>query len=283
MHYVSEESIERLIREDAPFFDLTTHLLGIEDAPGEMCFVPRGDTVAAGVEEARRVLARLGAAVTQARRDGEAVRAGEPLLTAHGSAGALHMAWRLTAGLLETACGIAGRTARLRAAIRAVSPQVELLTTRKSFPGGRELCAAAALAGGALPHRLGLSETVLIFDNHAAFLGGMHAVADRLPALKRAACDKRVVVEAKTEEEALLLAQAGADGLQIDKMPPERLAALVRQLRAAVPSLLIIGAGGVNLENAAAYAATGVDALSTSWVYFGAPADIRVDFKAVGA
>ena len=69
---------------------------------------------------------------------------------------------------------------------------------------------------------------------------------------------------------------AGVDVLQIDKLAPVALAALVRRLRKVAPTMLIAAAGGVNERNAALYAGTGVDILVTSAMYAARPADVGV-------
>ncbi len=47
--------------------------------------------------------------------------------------------------------------------------------------------------------------------------------------------------------------------------------------------VLVSAAGGVKLENAAAYAAAGADFLVTTWPYFGRPFDIKMKISAAAA
>lgn len=69
-------------------------------------------------------------------------------------------------------------------AARSVNPDVAVVTTRKSFPGAKRIAIKAIIAGGALPHRLGLSETILPFKQHTAFLGGLGEFLKILPDLR---------------------------------------------------------------------------------------------------
>ena len=133
----------------------------------------------------------------------------------------------------------------------------------------------AILAGGAFPHRLGLSETVLVFDHHMEFMGGFDAFVERLPQLRRRCMEKKLFVEA-TPEQAPILAEAGVDGIQFDKTTPEKLQALVPQLRDINPHATLIAAGGINPGNAAEYAATGVDGLVTTALFTARPLDMSV-------
>ncbi len=275
----SLELIDRLLREDVPYFDLTTTLLGLPEVPARMTFRARAPMVVAGTEFVTALCERVGVRVASALPNGRLVTAGEMILTAVGTPAQLHLAWKVAANVLESAGGIATRTHQLVGAARAVSDSVEVYATRKVIPGTKELALAAVLAGGGLPHRLGLAETVLIFAQHTAFLGGTTGLVERLPKLVERACEKVVLVEVERLDDALAVAAAGAGGVQFDKVPPAQLADMVAALRAAAPAVRVIAAGGINAANAAEYAATGVSGLATSWMYGGAPADIAVTIE----
>ena len=206
---------------------------------------------------------------------------GVALLEARGQAGSLHMGWKAALNLLEAASGIATRTHVLVRDARAVDPAVEIVATRKVFPGTKAVATKAVYAGEGLPHRLGLSESVLIFAQHVAFLGGEQELWARLPQIKKRAKEKKIGVEVTDERSALAAAAAGADIIQIDKLGPQELTAFVRALRSAAPQVVIAAAGGITLDNVKAYAATGVDLLVTSAMYWGKPADIGVTMEAL--
>lgn len=277
---IHDATIDRWIAEDVPYFDLTTHLLGIAGEPGRIFFAARETTVACGSGEVSRIFDRFGIRTGSAVPDGERISAGQLLVEGFGNAEALHSAWKVSVNVLEYACGVAGRTKALCDAARRGNPMVEVVSTRKGFPGTKELALKAVLAGGGLPHRLGLSETILVFDHHRTFLG--RPLPELMGELRRRSCEKKIIVEAVTLEEAAELAAAGADGIQFDKVEPDRLSRFVVELRRERPGLLILAAGGINIQNAEAYAATGVDALATSAMYFGKPADIRASMEKTG-
>lgn len=146
-------------------------------------------------EEAARIMIKLGLTPEPFALSGDCLAPGMPILTASGPMGAIHQAWRLVGALLEHASGIATRTRQLVRAARAVQPDITVLTTRKSFPGAKRLSIKAILAGGALPHRLGLSETVLVFAEHIDTAGRMATSQADLPELKIAAGGRLVGVE----------------------------------------------------------------------------------------
>ena len=259
--FIPDGRIDKFILEDMPYIDLTTEILGIGDVPGEIEYFTREDCVLAGVEEAARVLGKTGAHVVWSRRSGERLAAGEPFLRAEGTAAALHMAWKVSLNLCDHLSGVATKTRAIVDAAHSGNPACEVLTTRKSMPGVKDLLTKAVTCGGAFPHRLGASETVLVFDHHITFMGGFEAFLEAGP------------------DEARRLAEAGVDGIQLDKLPVDDLAVLVPELRAVDPHLTLIAAGGINLQNAAAYAACGVDGLATTAPFTAKPIDMSVRMK----
>ena len=271
-----DRDIERYIEEDIPYGDLTTHLLGIGDSPGRIVFSTREETTICCTEEAACVLQKCGATLASSMPSGTKLPAGIEFLVADGPAQSLHAGWKVALNLLEYASGIASRTQRIVEKCRAVNPALSVVTTRKSFPGTKKIAIKAITAGGALPHRLGLSETVLVFKQHTAFLGGPETFLESVSVLKNKARETKIIVEADTREEALLIARSGADIVQLDKIAPAGLADTVSAIRTANPDILISAAGGINESNAGEYAATGIDIIVLSSVYFGKPADIGV-------
>ncbi|WP_026607369.1 ModD protein [Methylocapsa acidiphila] len=272
--------LDQLLADDVPFLDLTTHVLGVGEKAGRMSFSARHGMVAACVEDAGRIIERAGAKVTLQAKSGAELAPGAALLTAAGPASALLRAWKIAQNLIETTAGIATATRRIVEAARAVAPDVAIACTRKNAPGTKLLAVKAILAGGATPHRLGLSETILIFAEHRAFLAGLTA-AQMIGVARREAAEKKIVVEVGSLEEALAFAAAGADVIQAEKFRPEQIAALRRALNEHSPRPLIAAAGGVNASNGAEFAAAGADILVTSAPYWGKPLDVAVRIEAV--
>lgn len=270
----SMEFVERLLREDVPSLDLTTHLLELPPVPARLTLTTRTPVTVAGSAIAQALCEYVGAEVEQCAPSGSQVRAGSVLLSARATPPALHRLWKVVVNVYESSCGIATRTRELVDAAKAGSPDVEVFTTRKVIPGTKDLAVNAILAGGALPHRLGLSETVLIFDQHTVFLGGVEGLARRLEQLRRRAVEKVVFAEVNTFDDAVLLAEAGVGGLQFDKVPVAELGSMVSSLRGRYPSIRLVAAGGISPRNAADFAATGVDAIASSWMYSGPVADV---------
>lgn len=271
--------LDRLLDEDAPYGDLTTRALQFGSGPAQMQFSARYDMRVCGSEEAAALLQRLGADVRIQACSGTAVAAGAPLLIADGDAAALFIGWKLAQTLMEWASGIATATARIVAAARAVAPGIVVACTRKTPPLTRKLSAKAVLAGDGGLHRLGLSDSLLLFPEHRRFLPSPDDFAAAVTQLRAAAPERAVVIEVCNEDEALRAARAAPDVLQLEKFPPDAAARVVARLRAEGLACLVAIAGGVNAGNAAAYAASGAAVLVSSAPYAAPPCDVAVDLR----
>lgn len=276
---LTDTVLDALLADDVPIIDLTTEMLGISAMPARMSYTARQPMVVALAEEAARLLGRQGCVVTQHAASGEPVAEGSPILTATGPAGALHRAWKVGQTMIEVGSGIASATRAIVDAARAVAPDIAIACTRKSVPGAKALSIKAIMAGGAVPHRLGLSETILLFEEHRRFLTGV-STAEIVRRLRQAA-EKKVVIEVADIEQGVRWALAGADVIQAEKFTPPAIAALVDRLRSAAPATQVAAAGGINAANAAPYAAAGAHVLVTSSPYTAKPLDVKVHLTPV--
>ncbi len=276
MFYLSDETLDRYIQEDIPYFDLTTWVLGMGDMPGNMEYFTREDAVLCGTEEVVRILQKMQIQVDMAWDSGKEIKAGDVFLRARGQAKQLHMAWKVGQNIFDQCSGIATRTRRMVEKAKSVNPHILIATTRKGFPGTKPLAIKSIAIGGALPHRLGLSETVLVFRQHMNLMGGFAGFVSQIPSIKHHICEKKLIVEAQSVEEGLVLGQSGVDGLQFDKLPADILQRAVKELRKINPCLTLIAAGGITMENVLLYAQSGVDVLVTTSLYHGKPIDMGV-------
>lgn len=279
----SNARIDAFIEEDVPYIDLTCEVLGVHNQPGEMEYFTRESCVLAGTDIARRIMRNLGCEVLTSSEDGQLVSAGQTFFTVRGAAADLHAAWKVCLNVFDHLSAVATKTRSMVDAVHAVNPECEVLTTRKSMPGAKDLLTCAVIAGGAFPHRLGLSETVLVFEQHLAFFGGFNRFVEEMPRIKARCVEKKLFVEADAQR-ALALARAssdghGVDGIQLDKVPVSELAELVRRIREIDPRITIIAAGGINPQNAGAYAACGVDGLATTAPFTAKPVDMSVRMR----
>ncbi len=280
MIFYTDEFIDRLIKEDVPYIDLTTQLIGIEQEKGCIEYRVREDSVVACTEEASRILMKLGIEIIVLVPSGTVVKKGAVILSGKGNAGKLHMSWKVCLNILEYCCGVATHAKEFVDKAKNVSPDISVLFTRKSFPGTKELVVKAALSGGVFPHRLGISETILVFKQHLNFLGGFDGFIPWIPSIRSKSCEHRIIVEVEKLEDAIKLVTAGVDGIQFDKVPAQTLKNYVDTIREINDAIVLIAAGGVTIQNAEQYAASGVNALVTSSFFHGKPLDIQASIIA---
>jgi len=195
--------------------------------------------------------------------EGERVQPGQRLVELDGTATALVAGERTALNLAMGLSGIATATAALVAQLAGTG--VALADTRKTTPGLRVLQKYAVRCGGGLNHRLGLDDAAMLKENHLAWAGGVTVAAAAVRA--GAPWPARLIVEAESELEAQQAVASGADAVLLDGFSPEALQDLVPRLRQQARSLgrsLVLEASGVQPEQLAAYAASGIDLISTS-------------------
>lgn len=247
-----------VLLEDGPT-DLTSAVALVAPRPARGTVECRTPTVIAGLRYAEAVARESGCAASWSVAEGDVVKLGGVGHLA-GDLAAILRAERPLLNLLQRACGIAAATREFVLAVAGYDCRI--LHTRKTAPGLRLFDAAAVLAGGGSLHRLDLSHTVMIKDNHwrvigngGSGLGSVLAEARRRGALS---CQ----VEVETEVQVREACEAGADRILVDNQRPATVkewGALARALR---PGITVEATGGVTLANAVDYAKAGADFLS---------------------
>jgi nicotinate-nucleotide pyrophosphorylase (carboxylating) len=269
-----------LAEDLTPLGDLTSALLPA-DRPAVADLVPRADGVLAGTACVVETFAQLDASVevSWAAVDGDAVTAGDVIGTVTGPMAPVLTGERTALNFLCHLSGIATITRRFADAA-ASGGRARIWDTRKTTPGLRTLQKAAVRAGGAVNHRGNLSDWVMFKDNHLAVLGIAEAVASA-----RATWPGRLVhVEATDLAELGLALEAGADAVLLDNLTPEEAKAAVDLVddweAGGGHRPLLECSGGITVETAGAYSASGVDLISTSQITQSAPAlDIGLDVR----
>ena len=253
-------ALEAWLAEDIGRGDLTAAAL--QGQQGQAHWVAKQPGRFCGGPLVQRLFQRLDPAVSLRllRQDGDAVEAGDCLLELQGPATALVAGERTALNLAMRLSGIATATAELVAQLEGTG--VRLADTRKTTPGLRLLEKYAVRCGGGLNHRMGLDDAAMLKENHIAWAGGITAA---IAAVRRQApWPTRVIVEAETDNQAIEAVQAGADGVLLDEFAPPQLTVLVPRLRELSTNGVVLEASGIQPEQLQAYAATGIDLISTS-------------------
>jgi molybdenum transport protein len=267
MFTINENRLHDYIKEDLPYFDLTTMLQDANDKTGTLEIFTRQPLIVSCITEACKIAEILGVRVVDCIPERQKAQKGAVLLRLQGSYVKLHQAWRSCQNLLEYACAIATYTHDFTQSIQSINPSCQLLATRKSFPFAKEFCIKSVLNGGGMIHRLNLSETILFFANHRVIYATNEEFLKALSQIQKKVPEKKIVVEAKSFEDAKMLLDANVAVIQTDKLSLTDLEKTVAFKQSASVQTKIVAAGGIDKDNCKDYVKTGIDAIVTSSVY----------------
>jgi nicotinate-nucleotide pyrophosphorylase (carboxylating) len=265
--------VSEALSEDFVTDDLTSQATITEAQMSNASFVTRKSGVIAGCLVAAAVLEQCGINEYELLvKDGQEVSANTELIRLKAETRSILKAERTALNFLSHLSGIATLT---NLWVKEVSSSnTAIRDTRKTTPGLRELEKYAVRMGGGLNHRMSLSDQALIKDNHIAAAG---SVSEAINRVKKAAPGALIEVEVDTLEQLKEALQCSVEIVLLDNMSLEQVKAAVEIARGSNTKLE--SSGGLKLENAAAYAATGVDYLAVGALTHSAPVlDIGLDF-----
>ena len=255
--------------------DVTTVATIPEEAVATADFTAREAGVVAGLRVAEAVVSVVCTDEFEVERhveDGDRVEAGQKLLSVTTRTRDLLTAERSALNILCRLSGIATATRAWADALEGTKAKVR--DTRKTTPGLRSLEKYAVRSGGGVNHRMSLSDAALVKDNHVVAAGG---VAQAFEAVREAFPDLPIEVEVDTLHQLREVLDAGADLILLDNFTPDECAEAVGIVdgRAALEA-----SGRLTLDNAKAYADTGVDYLAVGALTHSAPIlDIGLDLR----
>jgi nicotinate-nucleotide pyrophosphorylase (carboxylating) len=249
--------VRRALAEDIGPGDATVEALALDDKPARAEIVIKESGVLCGLDVAADVFGILDGSTRFDKEidDGARVEPGDVAAKLEGRAGPLLAGERAALNFLQRLSGIATLTADYVQAVGRDGPAI--MDTRKTAPGLRGLEKYAVRCGGGVNHRMGLYDAILIKDSHKRLVGG---VAEAV-ALARGNNPEgfQIVCEVETVDEAVAAEEAGADVVMFDNFGP---AAVEEALSKMAGKALTEVSGGVNVGNAAEFAALGVDRIS---------------------
>jgi nicotinate-nucleotide pyrophosphorylase (carboxylating) len=270
---VVETAIRSFLAEDLGYGDITTNVLVGSELSGEGEVICKENAVVAGIEEALVLLELAGCVGTIEAHDGDRVKSGKVILSAHGPARALLGVERTLLNLLAHMSGVATATSDLVSmAGKGSRGKIRIACTRKTLPGLRYFEKRAVQLGGGDTHRLRLDDAVLIKDNHLALAGSITESVRK--AKGTVSFTKKIEVEVTTPDQAVEAAKAGADIILLDNMTPKEVERTVSILQAENlrDQVLLEVSGGIGKENLASYVRTGVNVISVGAITHSAPA-----------
>ena len=249
----------RFIEEDAPAGDVTSDAV-IPDITCDAVIRAEQDGIIAGLNEAGELFSHFGVSVKYRVKDGDTVSRNDSLLELSGDAKKILLVERTALNIIGKMSGIATQTKKMADIVSAVNPSCRIAATRKTCPGFQALDKKAVMIGGGDPHRMNLSDGILIKDNHLALV----PLGIAIQAAKKDTAFKKIEVKVETPENALFAAKAGADIIMLDNMSPGQIARTIGVLKSEGlrDHVIIELSGGIDENSLARYAALDVDLIS---------------------
>jgi nicotinate-nucleotide pyrophosphorylase (carboxylating) len=259
---ILEEKLKQILAEDVGLGDVTASAVVPSGSTAEAAVIAKDAGTVAGVEEAVVLAESLGLNVKAAVADGDKIKKSQVLMKLSGDAQTILAVERTLLNLVSRMSGIATATRRLADKLAKAHSKARIAATRKSAPGLLYFDKKAVMAGGGDPHRLNLSDMILVKDNHIAVVG---SVENAVKAAKRkASFSKKIEVEVTRVTDVLQAAEAGADIIMFDNFSPKQIREAVTLLKGAgfFGKILLEVSGGITEENILDYAALQVDIIS---------------------
>ena len=221
----TDRLIDLAIREDTDGGDITAELIFDPDHRSEADILAKEEGVLAGVRLIDLIYQRISESVRCeiVADDGGRVTAGERIARVSGETRSILIGERTVLNFLQKLSGIATLTRSL--VDRVAGRGIILLDTRKTTPGLRALEKYAVRAGGGMNHRFGLSEMVLVKENHIAAAGGISTALERVEAGQRRG--RRVEVEVRGLDELKHVLRSAVDRVMRDNFSPEDVRAAI--------------------------------------------------------
>lgn len=280
---ILEEKLKQLLAEDIGLGDVTSAAVVPSGLTAEAAVKAKEAGTAAGVEEAVVLAESLGLNVKAEVADGEEIRNGQSIMRLSGDARTILSVERTLLNLISRMSGIATTTKKLAEKLKKVHATARIAATRKTAPGLLYFDKKAVLIGGGDPHRLNLSDMILVKDNHIAVAGSIESAVKN--AKQNASFSKKIEVEVARVADVLKAAEAGADIIMLDNFSPKQIKAAVELLKKAgfFGKILLEASGGITAGNLLDYAAAQVDIISMGELTHSVRAlDVSLEITRVG-
>jgi nicotinate-nucleotide pyrophosphorylase (carboxylating) len=265
--------VRRALAEDIATGDITTAATVRPGQRATAILLAKSRLVVAGLDVLSEAFRQLDpdVGIDVRQPDGSRCEPGTVIAELKGRAAALITAERTALNFMQRLSGIATLT---RAFVDAAGDRITILDTRKTTPLMRALEKRAVITGGAVNHRFGLADGILIKDNHIRLAGG---VANAIRCMRAAGRELPVEIEAQSLDEVDDALAAGADIVLLDNLPTPEIVEAVRRCRGRAKTEI---SGGVTLDRLPELAGTGADFVSIGALTHSAPAaDISLEIE----
>ncbi|MEO8822814.1 MAG: carboxylating nicotinate-nucleotide diphosphorylase [Ginsengibacter sp.] len=257
-----EDFISNALKEDIGDGDHSTLACIDEGTKGKAVLKIKDKGILAGVDIAEKIFLFMEpeAIVKRYKKDGDEMDFGQVAFEVSAKVGTILSCERLVLNCMQRMCGIATLTREYTDKLKGYSTQ--LLDTRKTTPNFRLIEKEAVKIGGAVNHRFGLYDMIILKDNHIDFCGGIEkAINKAYDYVQQNKPGLKIEVETRNMEDVKKVISNGrANRIMLDNFSPEKISEALKLINGKFETE---ASGGITLENLESYAATGVDFISS--------------------
>ena len=271
--------IKNALAEDIGTGDYSTLSTIDANAKGKAVLKIKQDGILAGVDVAEKIFRYMepDAIFIATKKDGEKMQFGEQAFEVHAKIHTILQCERLVLNCMQRMSGISTLTNSYVQKLK--SYKTKLLDTRKTTPNFRLLEKEAVLIGGAVNHRFGLYDMIMLKDNHIDYCGGIkNAIEKAYDYLQTNNLSLKIEVETRSMQDVAIVLQTGKiDRIMLDNFTPEQIVQALDQIEGKFETE---ASGGIDFQNLENYAATGVDFISSGAIIHHA-SSLDLSLKAV--
>ena len=277
---IATKDVVIAVSEDLRNGDITTNLLGKDKNKPSTAFVRSNeDAIFCGRiwfdSTFKYIQKKYGGTlkITWLKNDGDKIKSGQKICKIHAPLRTLLISERTALNFIQFLSGISSKTKLYSEKMK--SKKVKLLDTRKTIPGLRASQKYAVKCGGGFNHRFGLSDGILIKDNHIKASGGIENAVKEIKSISGHM--QKIEIEADNINQVIAAIDSGVDVIMLDNMT---LSDIRNAIRIINKKVLVEASGSISVDNIRDIAETGVDIISVGWITHSAPSlDVGLDFK----
>lgn len=254
--------INYILEEDEGFSDITSNALIDKDYNVSGQIISKDTGIAAGMDIVYDLFDNKGVEVTKLVEDGTLINKGDVLFELLGNARDILLLERTALNISMRMSGVATSTYNIIKKVQDINPNIRIAGTRKTSPAFAKFDKEAISIGGGDTHRFALDDMVLIKDNHIATVGSVEEALKR--AIENTSFTKKIEIEVENIDDAVLVAQMGADIIMLDNFNPDDISECLNKLEelGLRDNVLIEVSGGITKDNILDYAGLNIDIIS---------------------
>ncbi len=259
----AKDLLEKALQEDAPKGDLTVLSLDYPELKTSARIIAKQNLFFSGSEfiEAMEELSES-LECELYFKNGDKILKGQSLVMISGLWSEILLFERSVLNLLGHLCGVATKTAAF--VKETEGTHCKILDTRKTFPFLRTWDKRAVKHGGGMNHRMGLSDAVMIKENHWI---RQNSIVESIQKIRNNTT-AHITVEVETIDQLKMVLDTSADRILLDNMPNELLKEAVRITK---NQKKLEASGNMTLERISSVSKTGVDFISVGALTHSAP------------